>query len=458
MTTGTQTNPTSPGECAPYAIVLDDDQSLAAVLARVVGSFGYDVGVAGSIGQARKLIASREPAMMLLDEALPDGDGLEFMAEIQARRRLNFVVIADDPSQQLAVKCIRARAFDLLPKTVGVDDLKRTIARAGDLNDEFGANQVTRSADLALRVDLSSISVGDGNESEALRLRIRQAASSGNDAVVIEGDAGTEKNAIAEAIHVQSHRPGRLITVNCRAECDDGAPVRFFGRRDANGGSVQAGYLEQAQGGSLVLDDIAALPSDMQSRLIPFLDQGQFLPEGGAKPIKARVSVIAIVRGQTARALESETLLGDLHARLAKFSFTAPTLKQRADDALAIAEHFLREQNERNGTAKYLSEHARAVITEHDWPGNVRELKNALYRAVLESEASARLEIRGLNEYLVEASENSAISGFIGSTFWQIEKELLLATLEHNDGDKESTARMLGISLKTLYNRLHAYS
>ncbi len=457
MTTGTRTKVRkNSNEPVPYAIVLDRDADHSGAVAGVVGALGCDVGVAGSIGQARRLIARREPSLILLDTALPDGDGLEFMAQIQASERLNFVVIAEDPSQQLAIQCLRARAFDLLPKSANVDDIRRTIVRAFAGVKTAGSRIESGGSGPLARVDLSTIGVGVGDASRALRTRIRQAASAGNHTVVIEGDPGTEKTAIAEAIHVQARRSGRLLMVNCLAESDAGAQRRFFGQDSDRTLVGSAGYLQQAAGGTLVLDDVTSLPHDMQARLTQFLDRGQLDSAGEASA--PNLSVIAIVRGQSKSALESGSLLRDLYSRLATFTVQAPTLQQRSEDVLVIADHLLREINERNGTAKFLSNAARAEITDFGWPGNVRELKNVLYRAVLESESSTRLEVRGLDNHTLDGNRESRIAGFVGNTFWEIEKELLLATLEHNDGDKESTAKMLGISLKTLYNRLHAYN
>ena len=456
MTAGTRTGEL---DSAHYAVVLEDDETLANALVRVVSSLGYDVGVAGTIAKARELLTVREPAIMLVDVNLPDGDGLEFMAELQASRRLNFVVITGDSSQQVAVKCIRAKAFDMLPKPIGLEDLKRTVARAIEAHERSTLDEgELTTAESVMRVDLSTISVGDTEASEGLRTQIRQAASGGNDAVVIEGQSGTEKSAVAEAVHVHARRTGRLVMVNCSAESDPASSSRFFGRDVGESQSMLTGYLEQADGGTLILDDVTALPVALQSQLLQFLDEGHFRRAGGTVPVSADVAIAAILRGNVSEAIEDGRLRRDFYDRLTKFTVTTPSLADRAEDLLAIAEHLLREINERNGTAKVLTEAARQVITEHRWTGNVRELKNVLHRAALESDASTLLDIRGLEDEDLASSSDSTISDFVGKTFWQIEKELLFATLDHNDGDKETTARMLGISLKTLYNRLHAYS
>ncbi len=441
-----------------YAVVLEDDKTLANALLKVVASLGYEVDVAGTIERARQLVAARGPAIMLVDVTLPDGDGLEFMAELQASLRMNFVVITGDSSQQVAVKCIRAKAFDLLPKPIGLEDLRRTVTRAIKAHERSVLDGELTTSETVFRVDLSTIGVGDSDASETLRKQIRQAASGGNDAVVIMGDSGCEKNAVAEAIHLQARRAGRLIMVNCAAEVDDSAVSRFFGREEDDHQRGHVGYLEQADGGTLVLDDVTALPALLQSQLLLFLDEGHFRRMGGTTAVSAKVAVAAIARSDPRKALEAGDLRRDFHDRLTKFTINVPTLADRSGDLLAIAEHLLRESNERNGTVKELSDTARQAIVSHSWPGNVRELKNVLHRAALESDASTRLDIRGLDDLEATSASDAPISDFVGKTFWQVEKELLYATLDHNNGDKETTARMLGISLKTLYNRLHAYS
>ena len=442
-----------------FALVLEDDATLANALGRVVKSLGYEVALAGTIARARKQIEEREPSIMLVDVNLPDGDGLEFMAELQETVRPSFVVITGDSSQQVAVKCIRAKAFDMLPKPIRLEDLKRAVGRAIDAHERAEDGPDAANSTAIARVDHSTIAVGTSAASEDLRTMIRQASSMAKCLVVVEGETGTEKNAVAEAIHVRSRRLGRLITVNCAGERDPSAHSRFFGVEDpATGEARHQGYLEQAGAGTLVLDDVTELSRDLQARLLAFMDNGQFIRMGGVRPMRAKVGVIGIARSPIKEALESGALREDFYYRLAQFSVRVPRLNQRSEDKLAIAEHLLREINERNGSHKTLSAQARQAIADYAWPGNVRELKNALHRACLESDASPTVDLKGLEENAATDSQSRQIGEFIGKTFWQIEKELLYATLDHHNGDKEKTAKMLGISLKTLYNRLHAYS
>jgi len=442
-----------------FAVVLEDDATLANALARVVRSLGYEVAIADTIAKARRRIGEREPAIMLVDVNLPDGDGLEFMAELAESVRPNFVVITGDSSQQVAVKCIRARAFDMLPKPIKLADLRETVTRAIDARQNELIGVDSANSESIPRVDTSTIPIGESIASRDLRTMIKQAASMVKCLVIVEGETGTEKNAVAEAVHVGSHRLGRIITVNCAGERDANAHSRFFGVEDGSSGQAKhQGYLEQAAAGTLVLDDVTELSHDLQARLLSFLDTGQFLRTDGIQPVRAKVGIIGIARSPVDEALKSGALREDFYYRLAQFSVRVPRLQQRADDKLEIAEHLLGEINERGGTRKVLSEQAKKALADYTWPGNVRELKNALHRACIESDAASRIEFRDLEESAGTESQNQQIGEFVGKTFWQIEKELLYATLDHNGGDKEKTSKMLGISLKTLYNRLHAYS
>ena len=442
-----------------FAVVLEDDKTLATALARVVRSLGYEVAIADTIAKARRRIGERTPAIMLVDVNLPDGDGLEFMAELAESVRPNFVVITGDSSQQVAVKCIRARAFDMLPKPIKLADLKDTVSRAIDARQTELVGVESANSESIPRIDTSTIGVGESIASRDLRTMIKQAASMEKCLVIVEGETGTEKNAVAEAVHVGSQRLGRVITVNCAGERDANAHSRFFGFEE--GGTGQAkhqGYLEQAAAGTLVLDDVTELAPELQARLLSFMDTGQFVRTDGIQPVRARVAIIGIARSPVDEALKSGSLREDFYYRLAQFSVRVPRLQQRADDKLAIAEHLLAEINERSGTRKVLSEQARKALVDYSWPGNVRELKNALHRACIESDAGSRIDFRDLEDGAETDGQSQQISEFVGKTFWQIEKELLYATLDHNGGDKEKTSKMLGISLKTLYNRLHAYS
>ncbi len=441
-----------------YAIVLEDDNTLASALGKAVTSMGYDVDIATTLGAARELISERQPAVMLIDVSLPDGDGLQLMSEMVGPDRPSFIVITGDSSQKLAVQCIRARAFDMLAKPVRLADLKGVVARALEARELIARQRESDAGTGEANLEPPTLSIGTSAASRDLRTMIAQAATMQRVLCVVEGDTGVEKNAVAEAIHHKSRCPGRLITVNCAGEKDAAAHSRFFGVQNTTEPADHTpGYLEQAAGGTLVLDDITELSVDLQARLLGFIDTGHFLRTNGVTSLRARVGLVGIARRAVQDAIASGALREDFYYRLAQCVVKVPRLHQRAEDKLAIARHLLAVINERKSTDYVLSDQACEAIEAGTWPGNVQELKNALHRACLDCTGSElTLALPDTDE--PSDGEMQQINDFVGKTFWQIEKELLYATLDHHGGDKEKTAKTLGISLKTLYNRLHAYS
>lgn len=441
-----------------YAIVLEDDDTLANALSRAVSSMGYEVGIAHTLAAARKLVSERRPAVMLVDVTLPDGDGLQLMSEMDGPDRPSFIVITGDSSQKLAVQCIRAKAFDMLSKPIRLGDLKAVVGRALEAHEQIAQQRVADAGSGAVNLESPTIAIGSSAASRDLRTMIARAAAMQRVLCLVEGDTGVEKNAVAEAIHHQCRCPGRLITVNCAGEKDAQSHSRFFGvQGPGDADSHVPGYIEQAAGGTLVLDDITELSVDLQARLLGFIDSGHFMRTNGVTSLKARVGLLGIARRSVKDAIASGNLREDFYYRLAQCVVKVPRLHQRSEDKLEIAEHLLAGINERKATAYTLSAQAREVIESSIWPGNIQELKNTLHRACLDCDGS-ELTLEALSTASSSEGETQQINEFVGKTFWQIEKELLYATLDHHGGDKEKTAKTLGISLKTLYNRLHAYS
>jgi len=306
----------------------------------------------------------------------------------------------------------------------------------------------------------STIGVGTSVASRDLRGAITRAAGMPKRLLIVTGDTGVEKNAVAEAVHKKSQCTGQFVHVNCTWEKDSSALVRFFGVANDKrcGSGLHKAYLEQAAGGTLILDNITELSRELQSRLLAFIDTGLFMKTRGVQPSRANVGVIGIARNSIQDALDNGSLSADFYYRLAQFTINVPRLQQRSGDKRAVAEQLLARINARDGSRKVLTTQAYNAIEAWHWPGNIQEMNNALHRACVESRSNTRITLAGLGTDRAIESQSQPIQDLIGKTFWQVEKELLYATLDHHGGDKEKSARMLGISLKTLYNRLHAYS
>jgi len=278
--------------------------------------------------------------------------------------------------------------------------------------------------------------------------------------VLIVGESGTGKEVIATAIHEASGRAARpFVAINCGALPANLVEAELFGyEKGAFTGAVRAhqGCFERASGGTLFLDEITEMPPELQVTLLRALETGRFCRVGGAYEISVDVRVIAATNRDPATAVAHGSLREDLLYRLAVFPIHVPALRERGDDIELLARHFLDELNAEADTAKRLSVDARAFLRSHSWPGNVRELKNAVQRAFILADET--LDFGGaIAPQPAFTMRRDALQFRIGTALEEIEREVIFATLAHCQGRKKETAELLGVSVKTLYNRLNEY-
>ena len=297
-----------------------------------------------------------------------------------------------------------------------------------------------------------------------------------NAPVIILGESGSGKELVANTLHQLSHRAEQpFIAVNCGAIAENLIESELFGheRGSFTGASrMHRGCFERANGGTLFLDEITEMPVEMQVRLLRVLETGRFCRVGGDHDIDTDVRVLAASNRDLQQAVASGRLREDLMYRLCVIPVVVPPLRERDDDALLLARMFLQQLNEEHGESKRLSDSARAPILEYAWPGNVRELKNVIHRAFVLSDdevfvdmdATVRPERTAQPSVIVAAAPGAPVFGEsfvvripVGMSLDAAEKALITATLQAVSGSKSKAAQVLGISLKTLYNRLHAY-
>jgi two-component system response regulator AtoC len=262
-----------------------------------------------------------------------------------------------------------------------------------------------------------------------------------------------------------SPRAGQpFVAINCAAIPATLIEAELFGHeRGSFTGALRTreGVFERAHGGTLLLDEITEMPLDLQSRLLRVLETKRLNRVGGSDDLEVDVRVIASTNRSPAKAFEEGRLREDIYYRLAVLTVQLPPLRERRDDILVLADFFLGELNLRHGTNKRLSEELRSRFLRHDWPGNVRELRNAVERAFILCDGELRLDEAEMPTLRASTDADTAagqgVSVPIGATLEEIERTFILATLKHFEGDKRRTADVLGCSLKTLYNKLHAY-
>jgi DNA-binding NtrC family response regulator len=278
--------------------------------------------------------------------------------------------------------------------------------------------------------------------------------------VLIVGESGSGKELVASTIHRGSTRRGPFVAVNCGAIPASLVEAELFGyEKGAFTGAARThrGYFERAAGGTLFLDEITEMSPDAQVRLLRVLESGRFWRVGGDTEIRAEVRLIAATNRDLGSAVTEGRLREDLMYRLAVFPLILPPLRSRGTDVELLARHFLALFNEDAGTSKTLSKRSLDVLRTHPWPGNVRELKNCIYRAFILADEEVELE-HMLPAAQADADDPSRLSFALGTPLAAMEKRTILATLAHCRGNKRRAAQVLGVSLKTLYNRLNEYA
>ncbi len=278
--------------------------------------------------------------------------------------------------------------------------------------------------------------------------------------VLIIGESGTGKEVVAQRLHRQSKVSDRpFVAINCGAIPASLIEAELFGHEKGSfTGAIRAhkGVFERAVGGTVFLDEITEMPIEMQVKLLRVLETGCFYRVGGDEEIAAKCRFVAATNRNPEQAVTDGALRADLLYRLAVFPLRLPALRERGADVELIAERYLAELNTEYCQEKHLSEQSRRFLAEHNWPGNVRELKNSIHRAYIL--ADEQLEI-GCSEVsiVVPISAEGFVAVPIGTSVADMERALITATLSRCEGNKRHAASILGVSLKTLYNRLNDY-
>ena len=279
--------------------------------------------------------------------------------------------------------------------------------------------------------------------------------------VLIVGESGCGKELVARTVHTLSARArGPFVPVNCGAIPATLIEAEIFGHvKGAFTGATNThkGHFERAARGTLLLDEITEMPSEMQVRLLRVLETGRFARVGGEEELHADVRVVAATNRDPIRAVREGRLREDLYYRLAVFPLQVPPLRARAGDVDLLAQHFLTRLNVDAGTAKSLSRATLQAMRAHRWPGNVRELKNAIQRAFILADEVIEPEHLALGPGDPPVHDGNLLQFAVGTPLAEIERRTIFATLGHCRGHKRRCAEMLGVSVKTLYNRLSAY-
>jgi DNA-binding NtrC family response regulator len=442
------------------ALIVEDDQPVLHALTEFVASVGFTVRTAEGLEKARSELKEESFDVVLSDLQLPDGSALDLLRELESPPNTDIVLITGHASVDTAVEAFRGGVVDYLTKPIDMARLHKILAsvlRTAQLRGE-----VTELREQLREFGRFGPMVGSSRPMQVVYDQIVKVAPTAA-SVLVMGETGTGKELVAQAIHDRSSRSrGSFIAVNCGAISSSLIESELFGheRGSFTGATrLHQGLFEQASGGTLFLDEITEMPIELQVKLLRTLETGTIRRIGANRNIEVDVRVVAATNRDPEGAVASGNLREDLLYRLNVFPITLPPLRERGADVGLIAAHVLKQLNREAGTSKALRADTLEALGSYSWPGNVRELKNLIERAfILASEEIGP-------EMLPFASERGSKPPTGGQTFTvrvgmsiaSAERSLIEATLEQTQGDKKRAARLLGISLKTLYNRLNAY-
>ncbi|GAA0769119.1 sigma-54 dependent transcriptional regulator [Ideonella azotifigens] len=461
-----------------HVLIVDDDVDAATSLRALVASEHFTVSLAHSLAEARRQLALQRPDIVLLDLQLPDGSGLElFSSDAQLVARSEVVLVTGHASLDTSIQALRVGAADYLVKPIGMKQLQGVLSRymkpavlqaeVADLNDE-----------LARSGHFGSL-WGRSPAMQRVYQQIARVAGTGI-TVFVTGESGTGKEVVAQTVHELSRRRKKpFLAVNCGAISPTLFESEIFGHEKGSFTGAERqhqGFFERASGGTLFLDEITEMPMELQVKLLRVLETGRFMRVGATQAQETDVRVIAASNRPPLQAVAEGKLREDLYYRLNVFPIALPPLRERLSDVPLLAEQFLARIGEEEGAQRRFTPRALERLSAYRWPGNVRELRNVVQRAYVMAldedideewlpaadapapHALADVVPAPSAALLHDPAAGEQIVVPVGSSMAQAEKALILATLRHFHHHKERTAAVLGISLKTLYNRLKDYA
>lgn len=440
-----------------HALIVDDDPELLDQVTSLIKACEFTVTTAASVDQARDVLQRLCPEVAMINEKLKDADGIALLEDIDLMNVMEIYVMSRERSLHSAVRAMRAGAADYFDIPLDEDRLRNnlralsTTAPAAPLNEE-GLPEVHKSA--------RGLLLGESPAMQRLYRLIRKVAPT-NATVLAFGESGVGKELVAQTIHQLSDRSHReFVPVNCGAIPSELIESELFGHvKGAFTGASRnhTGFFERASKGTLFLDEITEMSPALQVRLLRVLESGVIRPVGSEKEIRTSPRVIAATNRDPEEAVGQGRLREDLYYRLAEFSLYVPALRERAQDIELLAQHFLDEKNDETDSDKRFSSEVLQILCEHHWPGNVRELRNAVARAyILAGTELISDDLPGTVNIGAAGSRDYARMP-IGISLEECERRMVLSTLEHYEGNKKQAANVLGVSLKTLYNRLKNY-
>jgi DNA-binding NtrC family response regulator len=447
----------------PPLLVVDDENNMRISLRTMLTDEGYEVKTVESGEEALRQLEREKYFLIISDFRLGGMNGADFLQRCRARwPQTPVIMITAYATPKLAAEAIKAGAFDYLPKPFEPEELLNIVARCAERYRLLKENAALRARS-SETYELADI-IGESPRMRELRELISTVAPS-NATVLILGESGTGKELIAGAIHALSERrEAHYVRINCAAIPEALLESELFGHeKGAFTGAVRQklGRVEEADGGTIFLDEIGDMSRPLQAKLLRFLEDGTFTRVGGNEELRVNVRLIAATNRDIVDAIRQNQFREDLFHRLNVVQFRPPALRDRGHDVVLLAEHFLQHfSTSMRKPVKILSPAARQKLMSHHWPGNVRELRNVIERAVI-LETSPEIQARNLPDFAIESGlkkaevpQGTPAGLSLDEAMANFERDLILHTLENHRYSVTRAAEHLKISRHALRYRM----
>jgi DNA-binding NtrC family response regulator len=442
-------------------LIVDDETDSRDALAELADRWGYEVQTAGDGTEALRRAIEWHPDVILTDLVMPNMDGLWLLRALRAELPdCPVVLLTGRGTVQTAVQAIKEGAYDFIEKPLEISRLRVVLDRALEKKETLREVQLLRRrlAALAPGTDM----IGSGPAMQRVFELVKKVAPA-NASVVITGESGTGKEVVARAVHSLSQRKDKaFVALNCGAIPPTLIESELFGyERGAFTGADQRrlGNFELAHGGTLFLDEIGELPIEMQGKFLRVLEERKVRRIGGKSEVEIDVRVICATNRDLKEEIKRGRFREDLYFRLHVFTIHLPPLKERREDVPLLVHHFIEKFNGETGKhVQGVSPSAMDVLQNYAWPGNIRELRNTVERAMILTDGETIDEEHLPPDMRPTRPEAATLRVPLGIQLREVEKEYILASLQKNGGNKARTAEILGISEKTLYNKLNRYA
>ena len=446
-------------------LVVDDDSYVRGATEEILIRKGYDVETASEAKAALERLEKGEYDLLLSDIKMPGMGGLELLEQVKSRwPEMHVILMTAYGTVEDAVEAMRKGAYDYIEKgsESTTSETEIVVERALRFQETVRENRRLRS-ELQDRYSFSGVSgmIGNSQGMEQIVDLIGTVADS-RATVLVTGESGTGKELVARALHYNSCRGnGPFIRLNCAALPKDLMESELFGHeKGAFTGAIRQtrGRFEMADGGTLLLDEISEIDLSLQAKLLRVLQEREFERIGSTRTIAVDVRIVATTNRELVKEVEEGNFREDLFYRLNVIEISVPPLRERKEDIAALARHFVQRFNDDNGKrVEGISEEALELLMQYEWPGNVRELENQIERAVVVS----RRPMLDVADFPKKFERGGARRGGgdlqVGMTVREMEHRLIMGTLEAFGGNRTDAAAQLGISTRTLRNKLHEY-